>query len=105
MHVFIINFGSDLYNVADSGSPYKEILENTNSLGLSISSVAQFLIPCKIITFCRYNACLQVWDNAMDTSMGRTKDPRPVQPNQILHDHFGNCGELQDLFNAGARTV
>lgn len=39
------------------------------------------------------------------TVWGEAKDPRPVQPNQILYDHDGNCGELQDLFNAGARTV
>lgn len=31
--------------------------------------------------------------------------PRPIQPNQILHDNDGNCGELQDLLNAGARTA
>ncbi len=30
---------------------------------------------------------------------------RPIQPNQILHHHNGNCGELQDLLNAGARTA
>ena len=30
---------------------------------------------------------------------------RPVQPNQILHHHNGNCGELQDLLNAGCRTA
>jgi hypothetical protein len=33
------------------------------------------------------------------------QDPRPIQPNQILHHHYGNCGELQDLVDAGARTA
>ncbi len=32
-------------------------------------------------------------------------DVRPVQPNQILHHHNGNCGENQDLLNAGCRTA
>ncbi len=35
----------------------------------------------------------------------RAKQPRPVQPNQILRDHNGNCGELEDLLNAGTRTA
>ncbi len=30
---------------------------------------------------------------------------RPVQPNVILHHHNGNCGENQDLMNAGCRTA
>lgn len=29
---------------------------------------------------------------------------RPIQPNIIAHEHNGNCGELQDLLCAGART-
>ncbi|MGB7055124.1 MAG: T9SS type A sorting domain-containing protein, partial [bacterium] len=29
---------------------------------------------------------------------------RPIQPNIIAHEHNGNCGELQDLLTAGART-
>ncbi len=29
---------------------------------------------------------------------------RPVQPNQICYEHNGNCGELQDLLGAAART-
>ncbi len=29
---------------------------------------------------------------------------RPIQPNQIAHEHNGNCGELQDLLCAAART-
>ena len=29
---------------------------------------------------------------------------RPIQPNQIAHEHNGNCGELQDLLSAAART-
>ena len=29
---------------------------------------------------------------------------RPVQPNEIAHGHNGNCGELQDLLCAAART-
>ncbi len=32
-------------------------------------------------------------------------DPRQIQPNLILHDHNGNCGEIQDLQNAGARAA
>jgi len=35
----------------------------------------------------------------------RAKQPRPTQPNQILRDHNGNCGELEDLLNAGTRTA
>jgi len=31
--------------------------------------------------------------------------PRPIQPNQIAFNHGGNCGEIQDLFMAGARTA
>jgi hypothetical protein len=30
---------------------------------------------------------------------------RPVQPNQILYEHNGNCGEFQDLLCAAARTA
>ncbi len=30
---------------------------------------------------------------------------RPIQPNVIAHEHNGNCGELQDLLNAAARTA
>ena len=29
---------------------------------------------------------------------------RPIQPNIIAHEHNGNCGELQDLLTAAART-
>ncbi len=29
---------------------------------------------------------------------------RPLQPNQICFEHNGNCGEIQDLINAAART-
>jgi hypothetical protein len=29
---------------------------------------------------------------------------RPIQPNVIAHEHNGNCGELQDLLCAAART-
>jgi hypothetical protein len=29
---------------------------------------------------------------------------RPIQPNIIAHEHNGNCGELQDLLCAAART-
>lgn len=35
----------------------------------------------------------------------KAANPRPNQPNQLLHDHDGNCGELQDLLNGGARTA
>jgi hypothetical protein len=30
---------------------------------------------------------------------------RPIQPNQIVHEHNGNCGELQDALCAAARTA
>lgn len=30
---------------------------------------------------------------------------RPIQPNQIAHEHNGNCGEMQDLLCAAARTA
>ena len=30
---------------------------------------------------------------------------RPIQPNQIAHEHNGNCGEVQDLLWAAARTA
>ncbi len=30
---------------------------------------------------------------------------RPIQPNQLLRDHDGNCGECQDLLCAGMRTA
>ncbi len=30
---------------------------------------------------------------------------RPIQPNVIIHEHNGNCGELQDALVAGARTA
>jgi len=30
---------------------------------------------------------------------------RPIQPNQIAHEHDGNCGETQDLLCAAARTA
>jgi hypothetical protein len=30
---------------------------------------------------------------------------RPVQPNQIVREHNGNCGEFQDLLCAAARTA
>ncbi|MBN2207941.1 MAG: hypothetical protein JW759_01405 [Candidatus Coatesbacteria bacterium] len=29
---------------------------------------------------------------------------RPIQPNEICFEHDGNCGEIQDLINAAART-
>lgn len=35
----------------------------------------------------------------------RAFDDRPTQPNIILHEHNGNCGELQDLLNSGSRTA
>jgi len=34
----------------------------------------------------------------------KAKGNRPVQPNQIAYEHNGNCGELQDLLGAAART-
>ena len=43
------------------------------------------------------------WAN--QTLPEKAQPPRPNQPNQLLHDHNGNCGELQDLLNAGARTA
>jgi hypothetical protein len=30
---------------------------------------------------------------------------RPIQPVQIAHEHNGNCGEMQDLLQAAARTA
>jgi len=30
---------------------------------------------------------------------------RPIQPNQIAHEHDGNCGEMQDILCAAARTA
>jgi hypothetical protein len=30
---------------------------------------------------------------------------RPIQPNQIAHEHDGNCGEMQDLLCAAARAA
>ncbi len=30
---------------------------------------------------------------------------RPIQPNQIIYEHDGNCGELQDALCAAARTA
>ncbi len=30
---------------------------------------------------------------------------RPIQPNVIVHEHNGNCGELQDALVAGARAA
>ena len=35
----------------------------------------------------------------------RASAPRPIQPNLIITDHNGNCGELQDLLCAGTRTA
>lgn len=35
----------------------------------------------------------------------KANPPRPVQPNKLLHDHDGNCGELEDLLSAGARAA
>jgi hypothetical protein len=35
----------------------------------------------------------------------RASGARPIQPNQIITDHNGNCGELQDLLCAGTRTA
>lgn len=35
----------------------------------------------------------------------KASSPRPIQPNKILHDHNGNCGELEDLLSSGARTA
>ena len=34
----------------------------------------------------------------------RARGNRPIQPNQICYEHNGNCGEIQDLMNAAART-
>jgi hypothetical protein len=34
----------------------------------------------------------------------KAKGNRPVQPNQIAYEHDGNCGEIQDLLGAAART-
>ncbi len=34
----------------------------------------------------------------------RARSNRPVQPNQVLYEHNGNCGELQDLCGAALRT-
>jgi hypothetical protein len=30
---------------------------------------------------------------------------RPIQPNQIAHEHDGNCGEMQDILCAAARAA
>jgi len=35
----------------------------------------------------------------------QASSPRPIQPNLIITDHNGNCGELQDLLCAGTRTA
>lgn len=35
----------------------------------------------------------------------RASSPRPIQPNQVITDHNGNCGELQDLLCAGTRAA
>jgi hypothetical protein len=35
----------------------------------------------------------------------QASSPRPTQPNRIITDHNGNCGELQDLLCAGTRTA
>jgi len=97
-----------LYNVADSGYPVlKEILENTKILwDCQSHQWPNFDSLQNPLPFADTMHALQVvgqWTG--QTVWGEAKDPRPVQPNQILHDHDGNCGELQDLFNAGARTA
>ncbi|MBN2207784.1 MAG: hypothetical protein JW759_00585 [Candidatus Coatesbacteria bacterium] len=34
----------------------------------------------------------------------RARGNRPIQANQVCFEHNGNCGEIQDLMNAAART-
>lgn len=39
-----------------------------------------------------------------ETVPNQASGNRPIQPNIIAHEHNGNCGELQDLLCAAART-
>ncbi|MBI4647696.1 MAG: hypothetical protein HY738_14190 [Bacteroidia bacterium] len=54
-------------------------------------------------TTTRYRIIVNNGDTVWREIPFEATDPRPIQPNLILHDHDGNCGEVQDLQNAGAR--
>jgi len=97
-----------VYNYADKGYPLlKDVLKDV-----------EFMWDCKdhhwankdtldnMLPFGDSLFAVQVLGRwVAQTLPERAKQPRPVQPNQILRDHNGNCGELEDLLNAGTRTA
>jgi len=97
-----------LYYNADPGYPIlKDVLKNTKIMWdckpfhLDNKDSANNKIP-----FSDTMSAVQVLGRwVAHTIFEKAKNPRPIQPNQILHDHNGNCGELEDLLNAGARTA
>ncbi|MBN1335116.1 MAG: hypothetical protein JXB39_04090 [Deltaproteobacteria bacterium] len=46
-----------------------------------------------------------LFDNVSEYSATHDDTERSVWPQRILHNHYGNCGELQDMITAAARTT
>ncbi len=96
-----------LYNVADNGYPLlKNVLKNIQVMwDCQSHQWANFDTLNNPIPFSDTLQALEVVGRWVgQTVWDKAAPPRPTQPNQILHDHDGNCGEMQDLFAAGART-
>ncbi len=92
-----------LFNQADSGYPVlREKLANTQVLwngeqGWWAGNGTPFddTLPAVAVVgrWCAYTVPFSA------------QPDRPIQPNQIAHEHHGNCGEMQDILQAAARTA
>ncbi len=97
-----------VYNYADEGYPLlKEALRNIEYMwdgkeGVWANKDTSGTFYPFDDTLCAIRAVAR-W--VAQTLPESAKQPRPIQPNQILRDHDGNCGENQDLLNAGARAA
>ncbi|MFO8053901.1 MAG: FlgD immunoglobulin-like domain containing protein [Bacteroidales bacterium] len=99
---------SYIYNNADPSYPLlKEKLKNTKVLwdGRNHRWRNKDSLDQPVPFYDTLPAVAVVGRWVAQTLPSKASGNRPIQPNNILHEHNGNCGELQDLLSSGSRTA
>jgi hypothetical protein len=92
------------YAAKDGEADYYPVLGDVLALPTALWDMQQANLP-KFRPFEEGNTALDVVGNWVGHVMpSKAKGNRPIQPNQIAYEHNGNCGEIQDLLGAAART-
>ena len=94
-----------LFNEADSGYPkLSAVLKHTKVLW-EVTDTAQ-VYPGSSAPFDSTDPALVTVGRWVSYTLPELAwGNRPIQPNVIAHEHNGNCGEVQDLLQAAARTA